>query len=250
MRLEKFLDPNNLRSDLLDQFRKSRPATGSEPPKIEAPYAFDDQTLFASHRAPLRLMRKLLMPLLKLFFNPNVLNQILHTQAQFNVDLLKREARRQHRVRPFARRVEFAVLRGPAQPGARNHAHGHRGPEPAHENRVAFEPAGFQRTARPSARRRRPVPVRKPCARPTAKTMTIRPRRSWRAADRSRDSSRPAASRTRLRARVRVRVTAVVVGVGDATPRASRVKSGCRRCRGCLRCSGCAKCAGCRAAGR
>ncbi len=94
VRLEKFLDPNNLRSDLLEQFRKSRPATASEPPKIEAPYAFDDQTLFASHRGPLRMMRKLLMPVLKLFFNPNVLNQILHTQAQFNVDLLKREARR------------------------------------------------------------------------------------------------------------------------------------------------------------
>jgi hypothetical protein len=94
VRLEKFLDSKNLRSDLLEQFRKSRPAVNVDPPKIEAPYAFDDQTLFASHRAPLRLMRKLLMPVLKLFFNPNVLNQILHTQAQFNVDLLKREARR------------------------------------------------------------------------------------------------------------------------------------------------------------
>ena len=94
VRLEKFLDAKNLRSDLLEQFRKSRPAVNVEPPKIEAPYTFDDQTLFASHRAPLRLMRKLLMPILKLFFNPNVLNQILHTQAQFNVDLLKRESRR------------------------------------------------------------------------------------------------------------------------------------------------------------
>ncbi len=94
VRLEKFLEPKNLRSDLLDQFRKSRPAVNTEPPKIEPPYAFDDQTLFASHRAPLRFMRKLLMPILKLFFNPNVLNQILHTQAQFNVDLLKRESRR------------------------------------------------------------------------------------------------------------------------------------------------------------
>lgn len=94
VRLEKFLEPRNLRSDLLEQFRKSRPAVNTEPPQIAAPYAFDDQTLFASHRAPLRLMRKLLMPLLKLFFNPNVLNQILHTQAQFNVDLLKRESRR------------------------------------------------------------------------------------------------------------------------------------------------------------
>jgi hypothetical protein len=94
VRLEKFLDSKNLRSDLLEQFRKSRPAVHTEPPKIEAPYAFDDQTLFASHRGPLRMMRKLLMPILKLFFNPNVLNQILHTQAQFNVDLLKRESRR------------------------------------------------------------------------------------------------------------------------------------------------------------
>ena len=94
VRLEKFLEPKNLRSDLLEQFRKSRPAVTTEPPKIEAPYAFDDQTLFASHRGPLRFMRKLLQPILKLFFNPNVLNQILHTQAQFNVDLLKRESRR------------------------------------------------------------------------------------------------------------------------------------------------------------
>src|SRR6186997_2971967 len=74
VRLEKFLEPRNLRSDLLEQFRKSRPAVTTEPPTIEAPYAFDDQTLFASHRAPLRFMRKLLMPILKLFFNPNVLN--------------------------------------------------------------------------------------------------------------------------------------------------------------------------------
>jgi hypothetical protein len=94
VRLEKFLDSKNLRSDLLDQFRKSRPAVHTDPPKIEPPYAFDDQTLFTSHRGPLRLIRKLLMPVLKLFFNPNVLNQILHTQAQFNVDLLKRESRR------------------------------------------------------------------------------------------------------------------------------------------------------------
>ena len=94
VRLEKFLEPKNLRSDLLDQFRKSRPAVNTEPPKIEAPYAFDDKTLFTSHRGPLRFMRKLLQPILKLFFNPNVLNQILHTQAQFNVDLLKRESRR------------------------------------------------------------------------------------------------------------------------------------------------------------
>ncbi|HUE85564.1 MAG TPA: hypothetical protein VMO26_05750 [Vicinamibacterales bacterium] len=94
VRLETFLDPKNLRSDLLDQFRRSRPAIQDEPPPVEAPYEFSDETLFASHRGGLRFMRKLLRPILKLFFNPNTLNQILHTQAQFNVDMLKREQRR------------------------------------------------------------------------------------------------------------------------------------------------------------
>jgi hypothetical protein len=94
VRLEKFLDPKNLRSDLLEQFRRSRPAIHDDPPPVEAPFEFNDETLFASHRGPLRFIRKLLRPILKLFFNPNTLNQILHTQAQFNVDLLKREQRR------------------------------------------------------------------------------------------------------------------------------------------------------------
>jgi hypothetical protein len=114
VRLEKFLDPKNLRSDLLEQFRKSRPAVEPipiEPPKIQAPYTFDDQTLFASHRAVMRFARKLLAPLLKLMFNPNTLNQVLHTQAQFNVDLLKREARRSVEQRQLERsRGEWNAL--------------------------------------------------------------------------------------------------------------------------------------------
>jgi len=94
VRLEKFLDPKNLRSDLLEQFRRSRPAIPADPSPIDPPYAFDDQTLVASHRGSLRFIRKLLNPILKLFFNPNTLNQILYAQSQFNADLLKREQRR------------------------------------------------------------------------------------------------------------------------------------------------------------
>jgi hypothetical protein len=97
VRLEKFLDPKNLRSDLLEQFKRSRPALPEppkEPPPVEPPYAFDDNTLFASHRGGLRFIRKLLRPFLKLFFNPNTLNQVLHAQAQFNIDMLKRDQRR------------------------------------------------------------------------------------------------------------------------------------------------------------
>ena len=114
VRLEKFLDPKNLRSDLLEQFRKSRPAIGPlviDPPKIEAPFEFDDQTLFASHRGLMRFARKLFRPLLKLFFNPNTLNQILHVQSRFNVDLLKREARRRVEHQQFERsRGEWNAL--------------------------------------------------------------------------------------------------------------------------------------------
>jgi hypothetical protein len=118
VRLEKFLDPKNLRSDLLEQFRKSRPALPEppqEPPPVEPPYAFDDETLFQSHRGPLRLVRRLLKPVLKLFFNPNTLNQVLHTQAQFNVDMLKRDLRRrvefQQQVASFERsRGEWNLL--------------------------------------------------------------------------------------------------------------------------------------------
>ncbi len=94
VRLEKFLDPKNLRSDLLDQFRRSRPAVPSEPLPVEAPYRFDENTLFDTHRGALRFIRNLLKPILKLFFNPNPLINVLNTQAQFNVDLLKREQRR------------------------------------------------------------------------------------------------------------------------------------------------------------
>ena len=62
VRLEKFLDPNNLRSDLLDQFRKSRPAPITEPAAITPPYTAQQADIFATHRGPVRLMRKLFAP--------------------------------------------------------------------------------------------------------------------------------------------------------------------------------------------
>ncbi len=116
VRLEKFLDPKNLRSDLLEQFRKSRPAPEPLidepiPAKIAPPYEFDDQTLFTSHRGGMRLIRRLLRPLLKLFFNPNTLNQILHAQAQFNLDTIKRQARLSIETRQTLRQNEHELKR-------------------------------------------------------------------------------------------------------------------------------------------
>jgi hypothetical protein len=90
VRLERFLDPRGVRSDLLDQFRKAQPAY--EPPELPN-FAFEDETLFESHRGPVRWIRKLLLPLLKLFFNPNPLIQALHIQSHLNTMNAERDAK-------------------------------------------------------------------------------------------------------------------------------------------------------------
>src|SRR5690242_9015005 len=73
VRLEKFLDPRGVRSGLLEEFQR----TDADPN-----YAFEDSTLYESSRAPVRWIRALLRPLLKLFVNPNPLIQALHIQAK------------------------------------------------------------------------------------------------------------------------------------------------------------------------
>ena len=54
-------------------------------------FAFEDTTLFESHRGIVRFFRKLFGPILKLFFNPNPLIQALHIQAQLNTRNAQRE---------------------------------------------------------------------------------------------------------------------------------------------------------------
>jgi len=78
VRLEKFLDPRGVRSDLIEQFRRKREAT--LPPNFK----FEDSTLFETHRPFLRFIRRLLNPILKLFFNPAPLIDALHIQAKLN----------------------------------------------------------------------------------------------------------------------------------------------------------------------
>ena len=51
VKLEKFLDPRGVRSDLLDQFRRAQAP-------IELPnYVFEQSTLYETHRAPIRWIR-------------------------------------------------------------------------------------------------------------------------------------------------------------------------------------------------
>jgi hypothetical protein len=98
VKLEKFLDPRGVRSDLLEQFRKAQPAY--TPPELPN-YSFEDQTLYESTRPPLRWVRKLLNPILKLFFNPNPLIQALNIQSRLNTMYGEREARREATRRAF-----------------------------------------------------------------------------------------------------------------------------------------------------
>ena len=89
VKLETFLDPRGVRSDLLQEYRRVQQREPLPPPPN---YLFEESTLFHSHRAPIRWIRALLKPILKLFFNPNPLIQALHIQSQLNTRWAEREA--------------------------------------------------------------------------------------------------------------------------------------------------------------
>jgi hypothetical protein len=77
VKLEKFLDPRGVRSDLVEQFRR-REHTPSPPlPKLE----LKEFSIYGTHRGLLRGIRQMLQPLLKLFINPNPLVHFVWTQA-------------------------------------------------------------------------------------------------------------------------------------------------------------------------
>lgn len=99
-RLEYILDPRAMKPEFLDTLRRSADEAFEREEKrlpAEPAYFFEDTTLYDSHRAMLRFMRKLLNPLLKLLFNPNPLIRALHLQAKLNVEAAEREAARDRR---------------------------------------------------------------------------------------------------------------------------------------------------------
>ncbi len=153
VKLEKFLDPRGVRSDLVDQFRRHR-VVSAAPPN----YAFEDTTLYETHRGLLRTIRKLLRPVLKLFFNPDKITSALHIQAGVNEEFHRRFRQREEmdplfyevihnlvleitrlgievhnltmRVESVSSRLDFDERRGRALEGA-----------------VQYRPAAFQRAS-------------------------------------------------------------------------------------------------------
>ena len=117
VKLERFLDPQQVRSDLVEHYRQLEPREPLEPtphdrhgPTPEL-FDFDEHTIYASSRGTMgkliRLIRKLLNPMLKLFFNPTPVVFALSRQAEINswtLQLLQRQGRR------FAAREELDAL--------------------------------------------------------------------------------------------------------------------------------------------
>jgi hypothetical protein len=99
-RLESILDVRTVNPALVQQIRDSASSgrVVSVPSQADAPpYQFEESTLYASNNGLIRTIRRLLNPILKLFFNPNPLIQALNTQARLNVEATRREAERDQR---------------------------------------------------------------------------------------------------------------------------------------------------------
>ena len=82
VKLERFLDPQGVRSDLVERFKSTRPKR--EPLPTIGHYTFEEGALHNSHRVLLRLTRWLFKPFLKLFFNANRVSEALQIQAGIN----------------------------------------------------------------------------------------------------------------------------------------------------------------------
>lgn len=97
VKLERFLDPDNVRSDLVEHYRQQHkgaqtklafPETLREPPPAPESYAFDPDIIYRSSRGLagqlLYGIRKLLSPVLKFFINVGPIVHALHVQREIN----------------------------------------------------------------------------------------------------------------------------------------------------------------------
>jgi hypothetical protein len=140
VKLERFLDPRGLRSDLVEQFRRHH-TVSPELPK----YEFEDTSLYETHRGPLRALRRLLNPLLKLFINPNAISHALHLQVRMNDDFHRR-LRQREETDPLVYEVIHNLVVEITRLGIE-----------VQNLKMRVEPARFRRAPRALARKRRSV---------------------------------------------------------------------------------------------
>ena len=90
VKLDRFLDPRAVRSDLLGHFKRQHQPAPLFVEREEWPplYAFDPDLAYGSSRGGvgslLRLVRRLLNPILKLFINPGPILHVLQMQGPIN----------------------------------------------------------------------------------------------------------------------------------------------------------------------
>ena len=140
VKLEKFLDPRGVRSDLLEQFRRRSRAYTRRRCRTTRSKTRRSTSRIA---APLRWIRQLLQPILKLFFNPNPLIQALHIQSQLNTMTPSARRRDAARHRP-------AALRGACTTSSSRRRDRHRGQEPEDARRVADRAASSSTSGAPA----------------------------------------------------------------------------------------------------
>jgi hypothetical protein len=114
VKLERFLDPTRVRSDLVQQYRRAQePPAGAavEPPPEN--YAFEDYLVYGSARGLggrlITTIRKLLNPVLKLFITPNPIIHVLHRQSAINTHN-ERQFERIERVRADLASLNYEVI--------------------------------------------------------------------------------------------------------------------------------------------
>ncbi len=97
VKLETFLDPTKARSDLVERYRRRRqpgPPTADSSQRVDderrspPSYDLEDMEIYGSSRGTvgrvIYFIRRLLNPILKLFFNPDPIVRVLHVQNQIN----------------------------------------------------------------------------------------------------------------------------------------------------------------------
>lgn len=177
VKLERFIDPKGVRSDLLKQYQQARNA------KLPGNYRFEETTLYDTHRGLVAFIRKLLRPVLKLFFNPNPLIDALHIQSQINESYLTSEPLQfeimhnlvieltrtsievknlKMRLESMASRLDFDERRARALEGVVQYRPGSAAPQalptgqpPSPPERNAFDHEGGERRSRRRRRRGR-----------------------------------------------------------------------------------------------
>jgi hypothetical protein len=110
-RLEAILDPRAIKPSLMDELRRAAglPADTASP-EPEGEPSFDESALYKTDNGFLRFVRRLLNPLLKLFFNPTAVVEALNAQSQRAKAVAAREAEQRRRQTEW-NALHFEVLR-------------------------------------------------------------------------------------------------------------------------------------------